>query len=211
MQRIEAKGGDESQRPDPTTSRPQGNGKFQGYSKFIFSFRLAVRDGLSVGATKKTNKTAIQMHVAHGVCKCVCVCVCAYSEGHIHMHTYEQVCDTQIKEPQGHKYGNLKVKQRKLRKGEWNPTISRWLSRGGLQQASESPGDLPAATTGPTHSFQNSDLSNFHHYYPLSNFKAGQVPTLIFSTIILSNAIIQAHLIHQISLQEELLGWAKSW
>ena len=127
------------------------------------------------------------------------------------MHTYEQVCDTQIKEPQGHKYGNLKVKQRKLRKGEWNPTISRWLSRGGLRQASESPGDLPAATTGPTHSFQNSDLSNFHHYYPLSNFKASQVPTLIFSTIILSNAIIQAHLIHQISLQEELLGWAKSW
>lgn len=65
MQRTEAKGGDESQRPDPTTSQPQGNGKFQGYSKFIFSFRLAVRDGLSVGATKKTNKTAIQTHVAH--------------------------------------------------------------------------------------------------------------------------------------------------
>ena len=43
---------------------------------------------------------------------CVCVCVRAYSEGHIYMHTYEQVCDTQIKEPQGHKYGNLKVKQK---------------------------------------------------------------------------------------------------
>lgn len=120
----------------------------------------------------------------------MCVCARTYAEGHIHMHTCEQVCDTQAKGLQGHKYGNLKVKQRKLRKGEWDPTISRWLIREGLWQASESPGDLPAATTGPTHSFQNSDLSNFHHYHPLSNFKATQVPTLIFSTIILSNAVL---------------------